>query len=74
MARMVEKMKYAVAAVDAFVFLKSVHNNSYVMHCNPEYSTAERVVIAGNEFPDSVFTVDCALQASPFVDLNLFLV
>jgi putative PEP-CTERM system histidine kinase len=57
---MVENMKYAVAAVDAFVFLKSAHNNSYVMHRNPEYSTAERMVISGNEFPDSVFSVDCA--------------
>lgn len=57
---MVENMKYAVAAIDAFVFWKSRHNNSYVMHRNPEYSTAERVVILGNEFPDSVFWGDCA--------------
>lgn len=56
---MVENMKYAVAAVDAFVFLKSAHNNSYVMHRNPEYSTAERLVISGNEIPDSVFFADC---------------
>jgi putative PEP-CTERM system histidine kinase len=60
LTNMVENMKYAVAAIDAFVFCKSAHNNSYVMHRNPEYSTAERVVILGNEFPDSVFWVDCA--------------
>lgn len=57
---MVENMKYAVAASDAFVFLKSTHNNSYIMHRNPEFSTAERVVIAGNEFPESVFDTDCS--------------
>jgi putative PEP-CTERM system histidine kinase len=57
---MVENMKYALAAIDAFIFLKSAHNNSYIMHINPEYSTAERVVIAGNEFPESVFSEDSA--------------
>ncbi len=56
---MVENMKYAVAAIDAFIFLKSSHSNSYIMHRNPEYATAERVVIAGNEFPEPVFSGDC---------------
>lgn len=57
---MIENMKYAVAAIDAFIFLKSAHNNSYIMHRNPEYSTAERVVLLGNEIPDAVFWADCA--------------
>jgi hypothetical protein len=55
---MVENMKYAVAAQDAFVFLKSAHNNSYIMHRNPEFSTAERMIITGNEFPETVFSID----------------
>jgi putative PEP-CTERM system histidine kinase len=55
---MIENMKYAVAADDAFVFLKSTHNNSYVMHRNPEFSTSERMFIAGSEFPESLFIED----------------
>jgi putative PEP-CTERM system histidine kinase len=55
---MIENMKYAVAADDAFVFLKSTHTNSYIMHRNPEYSTVERMAIAGSEFPESLFTED----------------
>lgn len=46
---LVENMKYAVAAKDAYVFLRDPHNNSYSMKKNMEYSTEMPVVLPGND-------------------------
>jgi putative PEP-CTERM system histidine kinase len=46
---LVENMKYAVAAADAFVFLKEPHSHSFVIKKNPEFSTKELIFIPGND-------------------------
>lgn len=46
---LVENMKYAVAANDAFVFLKEPHSYSYVLKKNPEFLINEQMIIPGND-------------------------
>jgi putative PEP-CTERM system histidine kinase len=46
---LVENMKYAVAATNAFVFLRDPHNNSYSMKKNPEFSSDAPVILQGND-------------------------
>jgi putative PEP-CTERM system histidine kinase len=46
---LVENMKYAVAATNAFVFLRDPHNNSYSMKKNLEYSSETPLILPGND-------------------------
>lgn len=46
---LVENMKYAVAAKNAFVFLRDPHNNSYIMKKNLEFSNERPVILPGND-------------------------
>lgn len=45
---LIENIKYAVTATDAFVFLKDPILNNFKLKCNPEFSTAENLTISAN--------------------------
>lgn len=46
---LVENIKYAVTATDAFVFLKDPHSNSFTLKRNPEFGTMDSITIPAND-------------------------
>lgn len=45
---LVENIKYAVTATDAFVFLKDPHSNSFTLKRNPEFHSIDTITIPAN--------------------------
>jgi len=46
---LVENIKYAVTATDAFVFLKDPHSNSFTLKRNPEFGSMDTITIPAND-------------------------
>jgi putative PEP-CTERM system histidine kinase len=46
---LVENIKYAVTATDAFVFLKDSHFNSFTLKRNPEFGSMDSITIPAND-------------------------
>jgi putative PEP-CTERM system histidine kinase len=46
---LVENIKYAVTATDAFVFLKDPHSNSFTLKRNPEFGSMDSITIPAND-------------------------